>query len=68
MAKMTRDPDRIPAILALLQDAWETNPDARFFQLLYNVVQADDSLSELYNVEDWQIADLLSRYLEDRKK
>lgn len=65
---VTRDPDRIPEILAALQDAWELNPDARFFQLLYNILQTDDSLSDLYNVEDWQVADLLEEHLRRNKK
>lgn len=64
---MSRDPDRIPEILALLQDAWETNPDARFFQLLYNVLQTNDRLSDLYNAEDWLISGSLETYLQKHK-
>lgn len=65
---MARDPERIPEILASLQDAWEQNTDARFFQLLYNIVQTNDGLSDLYNVEDWQFAALVQEHIRHNQK
>lgn len=58
-----RPEERIPEILALLQDAWMQNPDARFFQLLWNVFQTKESLDTLHNMEDWQVQQLLTRHL-----
>lgn len=62
-APAVRPDERIPEILALLQDAWMQNPDARFFQLLWNVFQTQDSLSTLHFMEDWQVEQALTRHL-----
>lgn len=61
-----RSEERIPEILALIQDAWMLNPDARFFQLLWNVFQTDESLATLHNTEDWQVQQTLSEFLDNR--
>lgn len=58
--------ERIPEILALLQDAWMLNPDARFFQLLWNIFQTDESLFTLYNTEDWQVEQALTDHLTNK--
>lgn len=60
-----RDPDRIPEILALIQDHWEKNPDLRFFQLMYNVLGASPNhpLFKMVQVEDWQVQQTLSEGL-----
>lgn len=63
-----RPPERIPEILAALQDAWELNPDARFFQLLWNIFQTDESLATLHAMEDWQVSDRLAEHLNERTK
>lgn len=62
----TRPEERIPEILALLQDAWMQNPDARFFQLLWNIFQTNESLSTLHFTEDWQVEQALSRHLTNK--
>lgn len=65
-AVSTRPEERIPEILALLQDAWMLNPDARFFQLLWNIFQTQESLSTLHNMEDWQVEQALTRHLTNK--
>lgn len=55
-AGQERPAERIPEVIALLQKAWEENPNQRLTQLIYNVLRAKGSLfmeeSDLYNVED----------------
>ena len=53
-----RDPERIPRILARIQQKWETYPDLRLGQLLYSLLPAgkvigvDGRLIDLFYVED----------------
>lgn len=53
-----RPSDRIPEILALLQDAWMRNPSLRLMQLLGNLLGDDP-----YHVEDTQVARELTEYI-----
>jgi uncharacterized protein YihD (DUF1040 family) len=39
---MARDPKRIPKVIAVLQQAWERNPDLRLGQLISNATNAED--------------------------
>lgn len=60
-----RPEERIPEILALLQDIWMESPDQRFWQLLHNLkwgtgYQQD---TDMYNVEDTRTIELLQWYL-----
>ena len=64
-----RPSERIPEILALLQDAWELTPDQRFFQLLSNIFETENAppLSELFYQEDDRTSQRLIAYLTERK-
>lgn len=42
-----RDPDRIPVILAQIEQLWERYPDLRLGQLILNIFRDD-----FYHVED----------------
>lgn len=66
MEHTPRPEERIPEILALLQDAWMLNPDVRFFQLLWNIFQTDEPLSTLHSTEDWQVEQALTHHLANK--
>lgn len=47
-----RDPDRIPLVMAQLQDMWEHYPDLRLGQLIGNVIREEQ---RLYAIEDFEL-------------
>jgi uncharacterized protein YihD (DUF1040 family) len=51
-----RDPERIPEVLEVLRVAWESHPDLRLGQLLWNLRDINPHLSYtvnmFYNMED----------------
>lgn len=48
---MTRDPKRIPRILAVLEEAWQLHPDWRLGQLLVNLLPPECK-EDLFYLED----------------
>lgn len=59
---MSRRPERIAAVLAVLGELWAQDPDQRLGQLLSNVTRETD----LFNVEDWALVSLLVEDLKER--
>ena len=59
-----RDPNRIPRILAHVEQMWEQYPDLRLWQLLLNVVRDPG----LYFVEDDELVGRLQSAYPDRGK
>ncbi|MEZ6188115.1 MAG: hypothetical protein R3F62_24290 [Planctomycetota bacterium] len=47
-----RDPERIPEILALVQQVWERHPDERLGQLLLNACRGCSGWPDVWSVED----------------
>jgi hypothetical protein len=43
-----RDPNRIEAMLAIVNDIWRRNPDMRFNQLIYNLQRGYSEQNEGY--------------------
>lgn len=60
-----RNPNRIPTILAKLQQAWTRAPDLRFGQLVHNIVAFGDAdEAELtFNLEDDRFEAALDKWL-----
>lgn len=56
-----RDPKRIPELLALVQECWETVPDWRFGQLIENFKRFSGK-SDLFYLEDDDLMKELARY------
>lgn len=54
-----RNPDRIPAILNSLAEAWELEPDWRLGQLLTNISGLDD----MFYLEEEELQDLLEEFI-----
>jgi hypothetical protein len=57
---MTRDPARIPEMLALLERAWALVPDWRFGQLVFNAtswVEGEGGEGDPFYVEDDEMAE-----------
>jgi hypothetical protein len=61
-----RDPKRIPRILEKLRVAWETVPDQRLFQALYNIVGLGSV--DAFHVEDEGVERALNAWLEEYTK
>jgi hypothetical protein len=57
-----RNPDRITAMIALLHEAWERNPDMRLGQLIYNIFEPDQACPSLFYKEDDDVMDDLERW------
>lgn len=59
-----RDPQRISAIISLIERIWEKNPDLRLAQLIMNV--CDYSCVDLYELSDTELVSRLKcLYSED---
>ena len=56
-----RNPNRIPEILALLQEGWSKVPDWRFGQLIENI-KRDIGVRDLFYIEDDMTADIIRDY------
>jgi len=56
-----RNPKRIPYILSMLQERWEKNPDIRFGQLVFNMLDGiwDTPESRFFYLEDYKLEQLL---------
>lgn len=54
-----RDPDRIPKILAMIEELWKMYPDQRLMQLLTNTISGYDA----FNLEDGQLRALLDGHI-----
>lgn len=53
-----RPEERIPEVLALLQELWMRTPSLRLTQLLINTLGED-----IYHVEDTEVAEVFVRHL-----
>jgi hypothetical protein len=62
---MTRDPARIPEVLALLERAWALVPDWRLGQLVCNAV---DARPDPFYVEDDEMAEGLRRLIAEHER
>jgi hypothetical protein len=62
-----RDPARIRRILAKLAQVWESSPDQRLGQLIFNLYLPDDPVSDIWNKEDSDWETLLDEYLKTGK-
>ena len=60
-----RDPKRIHRLVQQLETAWNTFPDMRLGQLIINITRAA-STSDLWNLEDDQIEQLLADFTEQK--
>ena len=56
-----RDPDRIPEILAQIEEAWKRHPDMRFGQLVVNLL--DPNPNRIFDVEDDILRESLNEFL-----
>jgi hypothetical protein len=57
-----RDPDRIPEILALIEELWSKHPDMRLGQLIVNLLDARPN--PIFTVEDDILRDRLRTTLD----
>jgi len=58
-----RDPARINALLDVLREVWEANPDLRLGQLVYNAARMrEPELIDVYSIEDASLLKGLLRY------
>lgn len=63
----TRNPDRIPIILEALRREWEKSPDARFGQLLNNILQGElDHNPPLARLEDYKLFELIEEWSREK--
>ena len=60
---VSRDPNRIPHIINLLQKAWEKNPDWRLGQLFENLKRYCGK-DDLFFIEDGMMQELIIEYFE----
>lgn len=62
-----RPEERIPEILALLQDIWTLKPDLRFWQLLASIKfnATGDPDTDLFQTEDTVTIEYLTNYLKE---
>lgn len=58
---MSRPPERIPRVLALLEEYWTRYPDLRLAQIVVNAVGVN-SVPEVFHAEDDQV----DQWLRDR--
>ena len=60
-----RDPDRIDAVLTLLREVWELEPDLRLGQLIFNAARIrQPSLCDVFWIEDGDLCKGLERHRE----
>ena len=57
-----RDPKRIPRIIELLHNKWESNPDVRLGQLIYNIIMLNrGDITDIYYLEDDKLEKLIRK-------
>lgn len=52
-------------ITSLLAQAWEKDPDQHFFELMFSVLQTNETLFSLGEITHDQFKDALEQYLEE---
>lgn len=59
-----RDPDRIPSVLAEIEQLWQRHPDWRLGQLICNLASwADHDATSPYDIEDDALVAEVERHL-----
>jgi len=60
---MTRNKNRIPVVLELIEQEWERCPDLRFFQLMHNLqYRLGNKSGDLHYMEDDDIIKELNKW------
>lgn len=59
-----RNPNRIPKILAEIENIWKKYPDMRLGQLIGNVLEGPS----LYYIEDYMLIDVLKEAYSEMEK
>ena len=64
-----RDPARIEEMISLLREVWESGPDMRLGQLIFNAARCrHPDIEDVFSIEDGEMRKGLVRLLEIVKK